>query len=349
MRRERIAGRDPHKIMGLYIASPQDAYTLRNTNVSWQGVTGQTGYELMYRLKSASAWNTLGVVNSANAYASLAGICDKVESNGYAFNEIQYRVKVYTSVTNGGETTTGVWYSNACNLMFRPDTKAVLKAKKGEGTINIPLYEKSVLASGKKLNAKAGDSTVLAAPLVSTAHPLKSGVRLSVAGQTLDAAADTPVFTATGIGSNAYMTVSGSYYGYMVGTGSTTGYYYRSYVMGPDYYQSYWQYYYICGYYYVYSGALYYMSTQYTYSQTSGYTYYSGSNSKLGYYTYYRTGYYYYSGFSAGWIPVFTYGYYLSGSGYYYYYGSSRASYSYNYSYYYGANNTYSYSYYLAG
>ena len=335
--------------MGLSITSPQDGYVLRNTNVSWQGVTGQTAYELMYKLKQASGWNTLGVVNSGNAYASLAGICDRVEAGGYSFSEIHYRVKVYTTNVNGGETTQGEWYSNACNLIFRPDTQATLKAKKGGYTVNVPLFEKSTLAAGGKLNAKAGGNTVLSAPLVGSGHPLSSGIKAKVSGTTLEAASDTARFAATGISANAYMTVSGSYYGYVVDTASATGYYTRYYQMGPDYYQFMGHYYYITGYYYVYNGALYYGSAQYSYRQTGAYNYTSGGNTNTKYYTYYGTGYYYYSDFSAGWLPVWTYFYYIQSSGYYYYYGSNNASYNYSYNYYRSVSGSYNYSYYLAG
>ena len=335
--------------MGLSITSPQDAYVLRNTNVSWQGVTGQTAYELMYKLKSATGWNTLGVVYSADNTASLAGICDQVESNGYSFSEIHYRVKVYTTTSNGGETTNGEWYSNACNLIFKPDTSAVLHAKKGTQTVVIPLFDKNSLSQGKKLNAKAVSDTVLSAPLVGASHPLGSGIRVSVGGITHDVARDTPSFGSTGIGASAYMNVTATYYGYTAGTAPATGYYVRVYQMGPEFYTWTGTYYYIVGYYYVYNGATYYTCAQYTYSTPGCYTYYKSGNPELHYYTYYRTGYYYYSTISAGWLPVFTYGYYITNAGYYYYYGSNRETYNYNYSYTYGVNGSYGYSYYLVG
>ena len=323
--------------MGLLITNPQDAYALRNTNVSWQEPGGQTAYELMYKLKSDSSWNTLGVVNSSNAYASLSGIYDKVENSGYAFNEIHYRVKVYTKTTSGNETTNGEWYSRAYNLIFKPETKATLKARKGEDTINIPLFEKAVLATGKKLNANPDGMRELSAPLVREDHPLKSGVKVEALGEVLDAASDTPQFGATGIHGSAYMTVTGSYYGYTDATGYSTGYYNHNYVVGPEYDQAWDSYYYIGYFYYVYSGAAYNYYSQYTYTTHTGYYYYT------------RTGYYLVSGFSAGYLPVWTTGYYLRSWGYYYRNMSYVVPYSYSYKYYYGMNKTYGYNYYMAG
>ena len=335
--------------MSVYIESPRDAYVPRNTTVSWRGAYDQTAYELMYKLKSESAWNTLGVVHSDSDSASLADICDRVERNGYSFREIHYRVKVYTTTKEDEETTTGVWYSDAYNLIFRPNERGKLMVRNGIQTVEIPLYDHNILDSDSKLNAKVNGDTVLAAPLVNSDHPLKSGLRVGVSGMTMDAAAGRPEFTETGIRANAYLSVYGSYYGYRMGTGYTTGYHYISYTEGPAFYENYWRYYYISGYYYVYSNALYYASGQYTYSQTGTYGYTVGYKFTQKYYTYYGTGTYYYSGYSAGWAPVFSYGSYLLGRGYYYYNVHGNEAYTYSYNYYYGARNTYRYSFYMGG
>ena len=335
--------------MGLNILNPRDAYVARNTNISWSGIGGQVSYELMYKLKNSKTWNTLGVVNSEKESASLSGIFDRVESYGYSFTEIQYRVKVRTNMTFGDETETGIWYSDAYNLIFKPEEKATLKAKNGSDTILIPLFEQNAVSMPGKINARTDERTVLEAPLVEPDHSLKSGLKVNVQGRVFDVAKEKPDFEATGVYANAYITVAGSYYGYRMGTEYSTGYYYRNHTSGPGFYQTYRQYYYISSYYYVYNGTLYYSSAQYSYSQTGTYSYTVGYKQNVGYYTYYRTGTYYYSGFSAGWVPVFTYGSYLLGSGYYYYSVKTNESYTYSYNYYYQAGESYRYSYYLAG
>ena len=334
--------------MGLFISSPKDAYVKKNTNVYWEGAHGQTAYELMYKLKNIPDWNTLGRVFSTENHANLSQIYERVETSGHSFSEIHYRVKVYTTEENEEETVEGEWYSEACNLIFKPDTRSSLNAKNGAHMIHIPLFEKSTLAAGAKLNARAGNSE-LCAPLVNTAHPLSSGVRVTAGGQTLAAAYDEPVFTATGIGRNAYMAVSGRYYEDRTGTGYENQFYSGFYKLGPEYYENNWMYYYICRYYYVYNGAVYYIQGQYNYAQTKAYNYTSGYRYLTGYYIQYESAYYYYTAYSAGWMPVWTYGYYSGGSGYYYYYSFYEGYYNRSYRYEYSVGRSYNYRYYING
>ena len=322
--------------MGLQINGTGDLYTTKNTNISWSGFTGtQVSYELQWKLKSSGSWNTCGQVNSSATTVSLLPIYNAAEVNGYAFKEIHYRVRVRTTANTNptnNEVTTGDWYSEAHNLIFKPSHSDTLSYKNGNSVITIPLFTKSEVNVARQLNVKKNNS-VISAPVVGNTHALSSNLKES----TGSVAKANPAFAATGIGRNAYMSVNGRYLYYYFYSGTAYAYdrtyavlnYHQSY----DYYSSSTQYY-TYGYYtYSYNVSGYNMPGA---SYNEYYTYCSGE--------YWKNDYSCYKVYSVGSRPAQAYyyipAYVASGS------GATRGSYESHSGPFYGYYNVYRYDYY---
>ena len=108
--------------MAVTITAPQSGYFDRTgaITVSWtNSITSppQTAYEIMYKLKTASSWSTLGRVTSTATSANLKPIYDAVSQDAVEF---YYKVVVYHDLAtlSSGNKEGGVEHSAVYSIMF---------------------------------------------------------------------------------------------------------------------------------------------------------------------------------------------------------------------------------------
>jgi hypothetical protein len=168
------------------ILSPKSVY-VDNDNaetytLNWQGtLSGQTAYEVLYKLKSSDIWLTAGKVTSTATSYDLRKVYDLL---GIDFAEISYKVLLYyTTQTTDNETTTGTEYSNTYSLIFNQGSVGSLNVWNGSEKKSYPVFDKVTNDNVALLNVKTKD-TVIKAPLVDDESPLKSDLKIRVAKDT---------------------------------------------------------------------------------------------------------------------------------------------------------------------
>lgn len=295
------------------ILSPKSVYVDNNDSstyaLKWSGsMSGQTAYEVLYKIKSSDTWLTAGKVTSTATSYDLRKIYDLL---GIDFAEISYKVLLYYTTSSGtNETTTGTEYSNTYSLIFNQGSVGSLNVWNGSEKESYPVFDKVSNDDVALLNVKTKDA-VIKAPLVDDESPLKSDLKIRVAK-------DTTLSVANKDASFHYYTPTssdkfGDFYVYgrtydNTGTDSTTAskndryyYYYRAV-----------RYYYITQYSYrydyvsSYSGAYYrlYLSGEGTYSYT-----YDVRNYRSSTYRYVQNGRMLNDQYTYTYVRVYSYGY----------------------------------------
>lgn len=198
--------------MAITITAPQSGYFDRTgaITVSWtNSITSppQTAYEIMYKLKTASSWSTLGRVTSTATSANLKPIYDAVSQDA---QEFYYKVVVYHDLAtlSSGNKEGGVEHSAVYSLMFHGSQIGTLKIQESSSvTREYPLFNGSTAA--QKLNVRTTASATGTAPLVASGHPLAGrGKVITASGYTAFIGGSSPTFAASG------QTRYGYFYGY---------------------------------------------------------------------------------------------------------------------------------------
>lgn len=247
-------------------------------NISWTNSDSQlnarqTSYEVQYKLKTASSWNTLGVKPST---ATTINLVDIFNATGIQIDatEIYFRVKInYNQFTaNDGNIVGGTEYSPVYSIMFHGTKIADLViATSDSTTVKHPVYDS--IKGRKSLEVATSASSVGHVPLVEDGHILADSLTVATENSSSTAATKS-LKAATGV--YKYSANTG---GYANGTFYRYNYrYYRHYTYygTPQYYATYYKYYYTYAY-RVHSGN----TAQYT----NTYKYYISSYTHY-YYTY---------------------------------------------------------------
>ena len=199
--------------MAVTITAPQSGYFDRTgaITVSWtNSITSppQTAYEIMYKLKTASSWSTLGRVTSTATSANLKPIYDAVSQDAVEF---YYKVVVYHDLAtlSSGNKEGGIEHSAVYSIMFHGSQIATLKVQETASLTQIyPLFNGSTTPTAK-LNVRTTSSATGTAPLVASGHPLAGrGKVITASGYTAFIGGSSPTFAASG--QNRY----GYFYGY---------------------------------------------------------------------------------------------------------------------------------------
>lgn len=251
--------------------------------------SGQTAYEIMYKLKTETVWNTCGKVTSSNSSYDLTNLYDIAATlyTNIDLVEISYKVKgYYDSISDE---------SNIYTLIFSGSPVNYINIYNNGSTSQYPLFESINNSSLDTIKVSVNDK-VLLTPLVENDSALASRVLVRV----------TPTNTRSLV--NSYVDISGditynNFQRYAYGEGTYLVPFYSQYS------------------YLAKSTAYSYISSTEKYSYQRYYTYYSynttGYNKYQTYYNYYT--YYTYN----------TYTRYSYVSGYSYYYYSASATYGY--------------------
>ena len=293
------------------ITSPKSVYVDNNDSstytLKWTAVTGQTAFEVLYKLRTSDTWQTAGKILSTDTSYDLRQIYSLL---GIDFQEISYKLCVYTTVTSENVTSTGYEYSEVYQLIFNQGPSGELNIYSGGATTSYPVFSKVSNPNLEYLNINSNGIKKI--PLVPESSPLASkmavktpkGIRF-IAGKTTNI--------------RDYYTSQGTPVGY-----------FSAYV--NQYYNTYTYYSYITSYRY-YTAP----NTYSSYSYPSAYRYYTAPNT-YGYYSY-VTSYRYYTApntYSSYSYPS-AYRYYTAPNTYGYYYYATGAYTSYKatiYSYY---------------
>ena len=252
-------------------------YTLKWEN----SMSGQTAYEILYKIRKDSTWLTLGKVTSTQQTFDLRNLH---KAFGNDFEEIQYRVLVYYSVKNSEGTLTGKEYSDVYSVIFNQGISNTLKFYDGEETHEYPLFND---INNKNIDIMDIDSSgTKKLPLVEKDSPLANEpMKMGTSSGTKFFASGRANFKPSGIYGNGYFEQYVPKYSEIYTTGSSpiysssTAYGYRYYSYGgSDTY--------VTGYYRYTTGSV----SQYTGYNTSPSSYYYSSYSyKRAYYYSYRT------------------------------------------------------------
>ena len=189
--------------MAVTITAPQSGYFDRTgaITVSWtNSITAppQTAYEIMYKLKTASSWSTLGKVTSTATSANLKPIYDAVSQDAVEF---YYKVVVYHDLAtlSSGNKEGGIEHSAVYSIMFHGSQIATLKVQEtASSTQTYPLFNGSTTPTAK-LNVRTTSSVTGTAPLVASGHPLAGrGKVITASGYTAFIGGSNPTFAASG-------------------------------------------------------------------------------------------------------------------------------------------------------
>lgn len=331
--------------MGVVITAPKSAYTTKNATLSWQAITGQTGYQITWRLRGTTAWNTLGRVNSAYNSITLDPVYNAAEASGYSFKELEYRVIVYSTTTSGSETINKTDYSDTFSLIFKPQNYGAVNLRYGTNPGDVQKYPvfatSDIKVEGTKMSKPSGGQGVI--PLVDSTHALAGKMKSkSKTGAIKSAAKDTPTFKEIAV--NGY----GEAGTQLSGLANAYNIYYYGAVLYNQITNYYLYYYYNTSWKYVYStSALYgpYTSNHTGYTSYFSYSWYV--NSERGGYTQNVYAYKSYQYSSTSWSGYYWKNIYVSsgytitsrdstyGTKYYYvsYNGYARGTREYNYYY----------------
>ena len=130
--------------------------------LTWQSnISGQNAYEIMYRLRGASSWNTTGKTVGTGTSYDLKNICNLLPGFEY-FKEIEYKVRLYHSTSNTSGALIGTDESDIYKLVFTGTPDSYLKVNGGG---SYPLFS-NVTNSGQKLKVRRTSSQTLQTPLI---------------------------------------------------------------------------------------------------------------------------------------------------------------------------------------
>ena len=174
--------------------------------VSWTSDYPQCAFEVLYRLKGDTAWNSFGRTESTAQTVTY-------DASGYPdCTEYHYRVIVYAdkTTTDDGETYyTGSDSSPAYSAIFVPNAQATMKVKGSTEMVEVPLYE-GLNWEEPVLKVNAGGKYLQAA-MVSRTSPIQSAVALHVGGVVRSPAGKYATCEATGVDGETDLRVDQKY------------------------------------------------------------------------------------------------------------------------------------------
>ena len=184
------------------ITSPQSAFLNANNAqnlVKWTNQrSGQTAYEILYKLKSADSWSTLGKVASTTPQADLNGIFTAIGRKD--IQELYYRILVYYSWTEGNDQITGSEYTDAYRVIFNIGGEGKLSVWDGDTARRFTVYSNDSKASPSlKVNTSKGIKKI---PIVDSESPLKGKVKIQTPSGTRFLASESASFQPTNIYGN---------------------------------------------------------------------------------------------------------------------------------------------------
>lgn len=140
--------------MSITIISPKSNYLMPDVNdgisenqyITWEQNEGtQTGYEIMYKLKSSGTWNTTGKIDSSQSKHPLMDIYNNLH---HPFEEIYYKVKVFTEdhSSNDSDGSMAVnkssLVSDTYSIIFKSGMEvSVAKVFNGNEVLEFPVYD----------------------------------------------------------------------------------------------------------------------------------------------------------------------------------------------------------------
>ena len=140
--------------MSITIISPKSNYLMPDVNdgisenqyITWEQNEGtQTGYEIMYKLKSSGTWNTTGKIDSSQSKHPLMDIYNNLH---HPFEEIYYKVKVFTEdhSSNDSDGSMAVnkssLVSDTYSVIFKSGMEvSVAKVFDGNEVLEFPVYD----------------------------------------------------------------------------------------------------------------------------------------------------------------------------------------------------------------
>lgn len=140
--------------MSITIISPKSNYLMPDVNdgisenqyITWEQDEGtQTGYEIMYKLKSSGTWNTTGKIESSQSKHPLMDIYNNLH---HPFEEIYYKVKVFTEdhSSNDSDGSMAVnkssLVSDTYSVIFKSGMEvSVAKVFDGNEVLEFPVYD----------------------------------------------------------------------------------------------------------------------------------------------------------------------------------------------------------------
>lgn len=285
-------------------------YILKWTN----DINGQYAYEIMYKLKKAADWSTLGINNSTNTSFDLREIYNVT---GLDIHEIYYRVMVYFK---NGELE-GKECSSTFSIIFKNKITSYLGTYDGSSISHYPAFDKINSTDIEIMGVDVNDS-IKNLPLVDEDSPLNSNLKVKTQKKIKSIASQYAKFKP----SNIYG--RGEFNKYVRQEYQYTDYVYRNDAYNYLHEYNYTRYYsgtYNYQYSSSYSSANYSVgSSPYTtsisynyagYSSRTYYYYYTSSYARTNY-AYNKTYYYYYR-------ESYSYGRYYYNRSYYYYYTGS--------------------------
>ena len=173
----------------------EDSYTLKWENT----MSGQTHYEILYKIRSNSTWSTVGKIESTATSFDLRKLH---EIFGNDFEEIQYRVLVYYSIENEKGTLTGKEYSEVYSVIFNQGIANTLKFYDGDSVHEYPVFNE---IDNKYLDSIEIDSSgTKKIPLVSKDNPLSSNLVVGTSRGKKHVASGEATFKPSGIYGNGY-------------------------------------------------------------------------------------------------------------------------------------------------
>ena len=174
--------------MAITIISPKSAY-VDNKNSStytlqWKSdISGQTGYEILYKKKTASEWSTLGKVTSTATSFDLRNI---YKVTNIDIEEYYYRVMLYYS----GDDYTGTEYSDVYSIIFNEGYECKLNVNMPDGIHKYPLL--SNIKNEEISFMEVQSNGIKKLPLIEPNHPLADGVKFQTSGGVKQFASNTP-------------------------------------------------------------------------------------------------------------------------------------------------------------
>lgn len=338
-------------------------YILKWTN----DINGQYAYEIMYKLKKATDWSTLGINNSTNTSFDLREIYNVT---GLDIHEIYYRVMVYFK---NGELE-GKECSSTFSIIFKNKITSYLGTYDGNSISHYPAFDKINSMDIEVMGVGINDN-IKNLPLVDEDSPLNSNLKVKTPKKIKSVASNYAKFKPSNIYGrgefNKYVKQEYQYvdyvyrndmyyysnlYNYTRQISGTYNYQYSSsyssanYSVGSSPYTTSISYNYAGyssrTYYYYYTSS--YARTAYAYDKTYFYYYresysYLRSYVRSTYYGSYLVGYFYKRFYGSGFLPF----YYISNRYLRTYYYSYRTYYytNYKWTYFYYYRPSYSYTY----
>lgn len=166
----------------------------------------QVAYEILYKRKEKTAWNTTGKIESNTTTFSLEKLFNFIGKEHLV--EFHYRVLLYYDRTIGAENRTGKEYSDVYSIMFSPGYTKTLNSFDNGKKVSYPLFEGDTIPNTKDFNfhVPTRDKN-LKVPLVNENSPLAGSFRVKTEDGIKSFATNEPKFQPSKIYHNGYFSV----------------------------------------------------------------------------------------------------------------------------------------------